>query len=68
MQREIKYEWISIKDKLPDSCCRVLASEKHGYQAVCLYLPLESIFQELHKKINATHWMPLPEAPKCSEK
>lgn len=53
--------WISIFERLPKSCCRVLAMEKHGYMAVCFYNPMQNSFKELDKELNITHWQECPE-------
>ena len=56
-------DWISIKDRFPDACERVLTSEKHGYQSVCQYIPRLKEFFECKIKRAVTHWTPLKNPP-----
>lgn len=53
-------QWISIKDKLPDTCRRVLAMEESGYVTVCLYVPAFECFEEGEDSLKITHWVDLP--------
>jgi hypothetical protein len=71
-------EWISVKDKLPDSkgCLAICVSEKNvGYNLrhdgwhrdiiySCWFDRNEFIILSHGPQLPATHWMPLPPPPK----
>lgn len=65
-------EWISVKDRLPESTDLYLVSAVHrynkadGYRSiqVRLYFKDDDDWHGLHDLYEVTHWMPLPEAPK----
>ena len=61
------YEWISVKDKLPEKFKSVLCycpNKDYGEKVVVDYLESESgYFANAFKYGAPTHWMPLPEAP-----
>lgn len=66
-------EWISVKDRLPETNCDVLVAKQNGRVFQMSYhAPFDSgkrIFQwwgfskwvDQHSQV--THWMPLPEPP-----
>ena len=71
-------EWISVKEKLPEDGCGVMAIRKRGRK---FYEPfvgryVDGIFftsgeipdpdADLESSEFVTHWMPLPEPPKES--
>ena len=59
-------QWISVKDKLPDSTPMVLAMCINGYELA--YYGNYGKGQWTNtlgtEHLNVTHWMPLPEPPK----
>jgi hypothetical protein len=60
-------EWISVKDRLPETEQYVLA-----YHNSCYPRERVDFFSETSKRWmmsagDVTHWMPLPEAPKENE-
>jgi len=70
-------EWISVKDRLPESETRVLTYWLECVEIGYLTIPEDKRFipywcdsgdeQPCYAKINentVTHWMPLPEPPK----
>lgn len=65
---EICWNWISVKDKLPEKDVVVLAIAKSGdmYTARLMYnfFHVECECQEGTYIHDVTHWMPLPEPPK----
>lgn len=60
-------KWISVKDRLPDACERVITIQSHGYQAVCQYVPMKKEFFECGIKQKVTHWQPLLELPPVAD-
>ena len=67
-------EWISVKDRLPETDCKVLAYSgfDHGdgdlgmmFMGVLDYYAYDEKphFQHAGTGLIATHWMPLPEPP-----
>ena len=67
-------EWISVKDRLPDHSCTVLAYHDYGGMQVLDYSMKHKLFNchDWNKKAeldsikieSVTHWQPLPEPPK----
>ena len=58
-------EWISVKDKLPDTENEVLTCRGHkNLIQVELYWGDGDWSDDTCDSIDVTHWMPLPEAPK----
>lgn len=59
-------EWISVDERLPKNFDAVLAVTKNGNPFVCRY---DHGFERwaVSGRVNVTHWMPLPEAPKGGE-
>ena len=61
-------EWISVKDRLPDAFCKVLAVWKaNGETVIDTAFWTDSGFSVNHwvvMQTKITHWMPLPEPPK----
>lgn len=56
--------WISVDEKLPESCCTVLVHFCDGEQDLCDYYG--SDFHDYTGEIvtrNVTHWMNLPKPP-----
>lgn len=62
-------EWIKVSDKLPEKEQRVLIFSKFGIEFVT-FNPHEKCWDDAdgddcYRDLDwATHWMPLPEAPK----
>lgn len=58
-------QWISVKDRLPDDDCRVIAATWPEYNLV-QHVEIVS-FNSGSGYFNGlvTHWMPLPEPPKA---
>lgn len=61
-------EWISVKDRLPESPAKVLVIDD-GEHVVAFYdKPYGWWFQDMHEYFGGiTHWQPLPELPNPSE-
>jgi Protein of unknown function (DUF551) len=63
-------EWISVKDRLPETGDDVLVWLDHGCELASYLIPYgwQSEFINWLEwaacRVNITHWMPLPEAPK----
>ena len=58
-------EWISVKDRLPESGKRVLACDDFGKIFFSKWLGgVGCWIDEKHNVGHVTHWMPLPEPPK----
>lgn len=55
-------EWISVKDRLPETGKDVIVCHKNGHVALNAYLDRRWWYLDDRNKI--THWMPLPPAPK----
>lgn len=58
-------EWISVKDRLPDSGKRVVVYT--DFKRVCIGKWLGGVscwISEKHDVVHVTHWMPLSEPPK----
>ena len=61
-------EWISIEDQAPPTTGDVLVWLKNGYATIGSYSLRGELFdQSGRKKLDATHWMPLPSSPKAPE-
>lgn len=60
-EEELKPQWISVDDRLPEQCKNVLAFD--GVIRDCYYEDGEFIAYD-GNLIQPTHWMPLPEPPK----
>lgn len=57
-----KMEWISIRDRLPKEGVYLCADGSNDiFIATYIYGDFEGL--ESPRKIDATHWMPLPEPP-----
>lgn len=69
--------WISVKDNLPQKDCVVIAvlqtldwcKQNKKVICICCYYSNNKTFIKHDGKyddvVNITHWMPLPEPPKC---
>ena len=63
-------EWISVKERLPESSKCVLLFSKNGGVAEGAWDESERCFVQWRwsaKNVKATHWMPLPEPPKADQ-
>lgn len=69
-------EWISVEERLPPETGDYLTWSRHSYwkNQVHVWLDKEQAWEqewlrkkrtELKPKTWITHWMPLPEPPKC---
>ena len=66
-----KTQWISVKDRLPEDCKKILVVNGHGYISISslwrkdgskwTWVDSTGHFNHVN---DITHWMPLPEAPK----
>lgn len=59
----MSFEWISVKDRLPDKKQKVLGL---FYNTVLKTHCIDTLYFEKPNKFNnniVTHWMPLPEPP-----
>lgn len=58
-------DWISVDDRLPELCLRVLAYDKGGFGWVSARLQSAGWYLEgeLDANCNITHWQPLPAEP-----
>lgn len=72
MQREIKSEWVSVKDRLPEDITDVLVTGWQGLFIAQLdffggdgkaWYKKEGGFIGHVNSNNITHWMPLPSPP-----
>lgn len=71
MQREIKSEWISLKERFPEKIGRYLVyCPRYDWIGVSSFREKDSISTQYPEWdiSDVTHWMPLPGLPKCSEK
>ena len=62
--------WISVEERLPDSCENVIVIARYGECAwdVTLGFVLNKVWHALSRDNGEiTHWMPLPEPPECKE-
>lgn len=62
-------EWISVKDRLPESRIRVIAHHSTNQVTITNYFDADK--NEWDKEVNGiktdvTHWMPLPSPPKTT--
>lgn len=59
-------EWISVDERLPDSRKFVLVCDEYGNVGEAYFFKNDGRFEWLddEERVFATHWMPLPEAPK----
>ena len=62
-------EWVSVKDRLPDKTCYVIAYGRGKYY-VCKFSSRYNAFNandtdcgDFYKIDDITHWIPLPEPP-----
>lgn len=56
-------KWISVKDRLPEDTCNVIAHCLSG--CICSILYIKNIgFEDAGMRVFVTHWMPLPQPPK----
>ena len=66
-----KYDWVSVKDRLPEDGQEVFAycSEADSFEMLVLRCLSENMWinRALDIYENVTHWMPLPEPPKENE-
>lgn len=64
-------EWISVKDRLPESCETVLIySANERFVSTGYYWSAEKRWNQIGNRFllfTITHWMPLPEPPKESD-
>lgn len=63
------YEWISVKDRLPNEKINCIVHYKHSYCDNDDYWAIGVSFFDGNKfqigvTYKVTHWMPLPEPPK----
>ena len=63
-------QWISVEERLPESCGTYIAHIVHryckvdSYSRVCIeYFDADNTWASLHDVYEVTHWMPLPEPP-----
>lgn len=59
-----KSEWISVDERLPDNRKFVIACDKYGNVGEAYYRGGRFEWIDDEEWVEATHWMPLPEAPK----
>ena len=62
--------WISVKDELPKPIERVLAFDNGGLGVLSAIWSSNGNWYlegDLDVNANVTHWMPLPEPPKCQQ-
>lgn len=58
-------EWISVKDRLPEQCCKVLIAWKLNDKMEVDMAIWTGVVPKLNvTQYEITHWMPLPEPPK----
>ena len=66
-----KYDWVSVKDRLPEDGQEVFAycSEADSFEMLVLRCLSENMWinRALDIYENVTHWMPLPLPPKENE-
>ena len=57
--------WISVEDRLPESCTEVLAFSENGYGVEFLYFDGDKCFYNEKSDVRRTptHWQPLPPKP-----
>ena len=66
-------EWISVKDRLPNDSCYVLARLSGGaiYEALCLSSTSKEWYaingEAFVNKNTVTHWIPLPPPPRTQK-
>lgn len=58
--------WIPVTERVPDYSVpsTFYLCYWNGYIRVCKYCRTRNVFELRGKKVNVTHWMPLPEPPK----
>lgn len=58
--------WIPVTERVPDYSVpsTFYLCYWNGYIRVCKYWRTRNVFELRGKKVNVTHWMPLPEPPK----
>ena len=61
--------WIPVTERVPDYSVpsTFYLCYWNGYIRVCKYWRTRNVFELRGKKVNVTHWMPLPEPPKDVE-
>lgn len=59
-----KQEWISVEERLPEDDGFVLLCTSKGAIIKGHYEHKHGRWSGLNNRLNVTHWMPLPEAPK----
>lgn len=60
-------EWISVKERLPETDKKVLVCYSNGSMDIAKYIRADGFefwFEETTFRKHITHWMPLPEPPK----
>lgn len=59
-------EWISVDERLPESRKFVIACDEYGNVGEAYFYKKDGRFEWVddEERVFATHWMPLPEAPK----
>lgn len=70
MQREIKFQWISVKDGLPDHGNRVLTYHPNSCPSIRIHCYSKSFYGwDRNTGGEITHWMNLPTEPyPCPER
>lgn len=68
-QNTVKDQWIKVEDRLPKQATFVIAYKENGL-VLGLYFNADHEFKygEQDQTNQVTHWMPLPQPPKQSEK
>lgn len=65
LERELKkYEWISVKDRLPEAHTVVLVHYTDGRICTADYI---DEYLKFITSSTITHWMPLPEPPESED-
>ena len=57
-------EWIPVTERLPVTTCLNLAMTRHGITVIAYFDGNVWRYSETLSVVDATHWMPLPSAPK----
>lgn len=61
-----KQEWISVDERLPKEVEHIIVCDEDGTVGEAIFLKATTLFEWVDSEeiAFATHWMPLPEAPK----